>query len=403
MTCKNKIIAAVVAVALILACSVGHYVSLRQDIWDIINTPLASPEYYTPKSYSNYQEALTNAEEIAADLFAEEQEIDDAAEELQRSIDGLLKYADKEPLQQVLDAAAELDSAYYIPISWQPVAEALAKANAVMQDKNAVDDDVLNVIQEIDTAVNGLVGKPDKTELSEQYNTAAAIDTSIYRPSTVSILSAALSNANSILENENAIDTDVNSAVSELEKAVAGLDLIPDKTELQSAIDDAANYAEETYTTVTYKALQEALVSAKTVVTNDDSTQAQVDEALATLTDSIDGLVKSTKCVWRISTYLHKTATNHVGNSWSSGVFYNGEQVRGSFEVTAREGSGITITGKAVENDKIPDVGSGSVYLTLKDGNEAETTFYVRENRGRYAGNRAVWVLEVSCEIIERV
>jgi hypothetical protein len=84
-------------------------------------------------------------------------------------------------------------------------------------------------------------------------------------------------------------------------------------------------------------------------------------------------------------------------------VFYNGKQVYGSFEVTARRGSSITITGKAVENDKVPDVGSGRVYLTLKDGNGAKTTFYVRENRGRYAGNRAVWVLEVSCEIIARV
>lgn len=403
MTCKNKIIAAVVAVVLILACFVGHYVSLRQDIWDIIDTPLASPGYYTPKSYFYYKKALTNAEKITADPFAREQEIDKAAKELQLGIDLLLKCADKEPLQQVLDTTAELDSAYYIPLSWQPVAAAIEKADAIMQDENAVDTDVLNVIREIDAAVNGLVGKPDKTELSEQYNTAAAIDTSIYRPSTVSILSAVLSNANSILENENAIDTDVNGAVSELEKAVSGLDIIPDKTELQSAIDDAAKYEEKTYTTVTYKALQEALASAMAVASNDDSTQEQVDEALAAILDSIDGLVKSTKCVWRIFTSLHKTATNHVGNSWSYGVFYNGEQVRGSFEVTAREGSGITITGKAVENDNIPDVGSGRVYLTLKDGNEAETTFYVRENRGRYAGNRAVWVLEVSCEISERV
>ena len=65
-------------------------------------------------------------------------------------------------------------------------------------------------------------------------------------------------------------------------------------------------------------------------------------------------------------------------------MYYKGDLMNGNFEVTAKEGSTIKITGKAIEHDNVPDVGSGSVSLVLQDGNEAETTFYVRENRGKY-------------------
>ena len=401
---RQKAIAVVsIIVILVLVCLVGKYVTLRQEIWGIMNTDLYAPEYYTPKSYANYQKQLDAAKNITSELFAEEWEIDYAARELQYSIKALLKYADKEPLQQVMDDIADLDAAAYIPISWEPLSVAVTAANTVMQNENAVDEDVLNAIQKIDVAIDGLIVKPDKTELQEDYTFAAGIDTSSYRPSTVSVLSEALSNAKAVLDNENSVEVDVESAISKIKSAVSGLDFIPDKTELLSVIDDAGSYLEEKYTTATYTVFQKTLDEARNIASNKDSTQNQVDSVIIRLCSAIDSLEKSTKCVWRISPYLHKVETNHVGNSWSSAVFYNGEQVRGSFEVTAREGAGVTLSAKAVENDKIPDVGYGSVYLTLKDENEAATTFYVRENRGRYAGNRAVWVLEVSCEIIERI
>lgn len=403
MNRKSKIIAAFVAVVLILTFSVGNFVGLRKDIWEIINTPVNNPEYYTPKSYGDYQETLDLAKEITSDPFAKDSEIDDVAEALQCSIDALQKAADKEPLQKIIEVTSEIDPICYIPISWEPVAEALGAANIVMQDKNAVDEDVLTVTNKLDDAVSGLIPKPDKAELIDVYSRAACIDTRIYRPSTVSALSVSLLNAKAILDNENAVESDVNAAVSELTKAVSGLEHIPDKTELQFIIDTAADYSEEKYTTATYKVFQEALASALEIASDDDMTQNQVDSSIVSLNNAINGLSKSTKCIWRISPRLRRIETNHVGNSWSSGVFFNGQEVYGSFEVTAPEGAGITITGKAVENDKIPDVGTGRVYLVLKDGNVAEATFYVRENRGRYAGNCAVWVLEVSCEIIERV
>lgn len=405
MIWKKKIMAAIVVAVIVIAYAAGSYGSMRQEIRDICDTPVQPEEYYTPLSYAAYQDALADAQEIALDLFAGARAIDDAAYALQDSIDALKMRADKEPLQQVLDTAAELVAVKnsFLPSSWEPVADALAAAELVMADENAVDADVLVAINQIDAVVKELIAKPDKTELTDRYNEAAGIDTSVYRPSTVRALKEVLSSVENVLDNENAAEEDVKRASTQLAQAVSELDLVPDKSELEAAIEAAEKYEEEKYTTVTYNALQDAIDNATSIINNDDAAKKQVDAVLTALNKAVEGLQMSTTCVWEISFYLQKTATNHVGNSWSKGVFYQGEQVWSGFEVTAREGAGITLIGKAVENDNIPDVGSGSVYLILKDGNEAETTFYVRENRGRYAGNCAVWDLEVSCELIERI
>ena len=177
----------------------------------------------------------------------------------------------------------------------------------------------------------------------------------------------------------------------------------PDKTALSNLIRQAKSFKEEKYTTASYNALKDAIPDAEKVYKNNNATTSEVTAATTTLQKMIGKLKISTKCIWLISPTLRKTATNHVGDDWSSGVFYNEEQVRGNFEVTAQEGVSITIIGKAIEHDNVPDVGSGSLSLVLRDGNVAEITFYVRENRGRYSGNCAVWVLVVSCELIERV
>ena len=104
-----------------------------------------------------------------------------------------------------------------------------------------------------------------------------------------------------------------------------------------------------------------------------------------------------------IAVTLTCTDKNHVGNDWRTKITYNGSSVYETFAVTASEGSSIVLTGQATENDNIPDTGSGTLQLTLRNGASASTTFYVRENRGRYSGYQATWVLKAHCEISERI
>ena len=398
---RNKLLSFVIAIILVSAMFTGC--ANTEEMQTLLAVQIEDASLYTPKSYAAYLQAVETATAIADKSIAFQSEVDAAANSLRDSIDGLTLRADKTGLIQAKEDALKIDTAQYLPISCSALNDAISNAATVIGDDNASESDVTSAINAINKATTGLIFRPDKASLVEKHTEAEAIDTSPYLAASVEPLTAAIANANAAINNANATLDDVNTAIQKIDTAIAGLELKPDKTALSDLINKANAFKEEKYTTVTYNVLKEAIPRAEKVNNNSEATQAEVTSAIAFLQEAVDGLVKSKKCVWRISTSLRKTATNHVGNDWSSGVYYKGDLMNGSFEVTAKEGSTIKITGKAVEHDNVPDVGSGSVSLVLRDGNEAETTFYVRENRGKYSGNRAVWVLVVSCVLVERV
>lgn len=374
-----------------------------EELAQVIATPVGNANEYTPASYSAYVEALSAAKEIENNKFASQDEVDTATQDLRNAIDGLTPPADKTELVVAQSAAKEINLDQYLPVSCEGLNAAIESAKTIIDDANASDDDVKEGINQIELAKDALILRPDKTLLTEKYDEAINTDTTIYLTTSVKPFTEASNRAKTVIEDDNATQSDVDGAISALDAATAELELKPDKTNLGALIEKANSAEEEKYTTVSYNALQTAIPLAKTVFNNEEATQSEVDAATTALQEKVDGLVKCTKCVWEITFSLRKTATNHVGNDWSSGVFYNGDQVRSGFEVTAREGSSISLKGKAVENDNVPDVGTGTLSLKLTDGNSSGIEFYVRENRGRYSGYCATWELTASCKLIERV
>ena len=80
---------------------------------------------------------------------------------------------------------------------------------------------------------------------------------------------------------------------------------------------------------------------------------------------------------------------NHVGNEWFWEAKANskGQDRNDTVHLSVKA---VTLSATVVEQDKIPDVGRGSLRVT-KSG-EYELEVIVRENRGRYSGNTARWV-----------
>lgn len=95
-------------------------------------------------------------------------------------------------------------------------------------------------------------------------------------------------------------------------------------------------------------------------------------------------------------------SNNHVGNSWSKKVTFNGKTVSAgsSKTITLKAKDTVKIVCKATENDKIPDVGTGTLTFKvsdLKSGKNTKTKYvYVTENRGRYSGKQAKWKFTVT-------
>ncbi len=88
-------------------------------------------------------------------------------------------------------------------------------------------------------------------------------------------------------------------------------------------------------------------------------------------------------------------SNNHVGNEWGKYVICNGKEIESGDTVTVPSGSAVRLEAVVMEHDNVPDSGVGEVILSGFDRIQGQTQIVVCENRGRYAGNRAVW--EFTC------
>lgn len=94
---------------------------------------------------------------------------------------------------------------------------------------------------------------------------------------------------------------------------------------------------------------------------------------------------------------------NSVGNEWGYGIKYNDQSIKSGCTITKTAIAAMEITAFAIEYDSYNDRGSADVIFGFLEVGEKETqnvTVTVRENRGRYSGNTAKWVFEITVERI---
>ena len=399
---NRKTIIIVVAVVLIL-CVLFPQSADKAELNSLISSSIESAEQYTPVTYDGYIEALEEAKDVCDKRSASQEDVDNATVKLKNAIDGLMLRADKTDLIDAYNNATSIDVSKYMLVTVDELNHALDNAKSIMENENATSSEVEVCLIDLQKAIDGLSEKPDKTELVEEYRQALLLDVTQYLSSTVTAFSDAIDAAKMVIDNEGATTKEVDEALISLREAKDGLSLKPDKTAFKALVDNAEGYSDEKYTTASYNVLQTALDTVRNVLEDEQATQNEVDQATSVLQEAVDGMVKSTKCVWNVSVRLTMLDNEGIGHEWTSSITYGGEEVYGNFEVVAAEGSNITIKGSATEEDKKPDRGSGSVSLKLTDGNSNATTFNVKENAGRNAGKKAVWELEVSCVFVERV
>jgi len=103
--------------------------------------------------------------------------------------------------------------------------------------------------------------------------------------------------------------------------------------------------------------------------------------------------------IYQLTFTEKKISNDHVVNDWSFTYTHNGQIIESgytiiqSLEIFTFQSIGVEIR----ENDKIDDVGSGTLAVAICDGSSGKTTVTVTETDGRYKGNTAVW--EITCEV----
>lgn len=109
---------------------------------------------------------------------------------------------------------------------------------------------------------------------------------------------------------------------------------------------------------------------------------------------------RPTSAIYRVTASFDMDYNDHVGNDWSYYASVNGVRIKdGGSTITCKAGKPITVYAKCVEDDTYPDVGENTYEFTppasyIGDTFYASVGVVVTEDRGRYAGNTAKFIVQ---------
>ena len=215
-------------------------------------------EDYTEESFAALTAAIVVAEEILADEEATEEQVNNALDILQTAIDELDAIEEPTPepepetdvseLKEAVEEAEGYDAEEYTEASFAALVAALDKAEAVLANEEATQEEVDTALEELDTAIEGLeeVVEPtpepepevEKSDLENAIATAVDYDAEDYTEASFAALTVAVETAEAVLENEKATQDEVDTALEDLESAIAGLEKDEPKTETPTEDED---------------------------------------------------------------------------------------------------------------------------------------------------------------------
>ena len=129
----------------------------------------------------------------------------------------------KEHLISLVEKIGALESNDYITDTWNKLQVVLAKANGVIADENAMEEEVSKTYDELIRSFLELRLKPSKDRLEDLINKAEGLDSNKYTNESWSVLVTKLNSAKVVLANDDATEEEVISAERELKVALDGL------------------------------------------------------------------------------------------------------------------------------------------------------------------------------------
>ena len=186
----------------------------------------ANLENVVPAVVEEFNAALENAQTVYANENATQEEVDNAFTRL-ASVMHMLEFfkGDKELLQKLVDQINDLVEEEYIPSTWQAMLPALQEANGVLDNVNAMQEEVDEVYSELVRAFVNLRLKPNKDILNELINKANRLNRENYSVTSLKGLDVEIEKATVVLNDPEAIKEEVEKAVADLTKVLAGLEI----------------------------------------------------------------------------------------------------------------------------------------------------------------------------------
>ena len=184
----------------------------------------ADLENVVPAVVKEFNEALANAKDVFDNAGATQDEVDNAFTRLANVMQMLEFYqGDKAALQKMADQIADLTASDYIESTWNAMLPALNKANDVLDNENAMQEEVDEVYTQLVKAFLDLRLKPNKDLLNDLINKANGLKEANYTAGSWKVMNEALNEAKAVLDDPEATKQEVANAKSALTKAMAGL------------------------------------------------------------------------------------------------------------------------------------------------------------------------------------
>ena len=196
---------------------------------------------------NNFNNARTAAEDIlaraqAGDPSLTQEMVDISWQNLIKAMQHLsFKQGDKTDLQKVVDMAKTLDLSEYLDEGQQVFADALAAAEAVLKDGDAMQDEVDQSWRGLLKAMSELRLKPNKNALKDLINEANGMSTEGADEETIAVFQNALAAAMSVYDDEQATEEEVMTAEEGLQAALDQLHAAVGDTEDPDNSGDEGN------------------------------------------------------------------------------------------------------------------------------------------------------------------
>ncbi|MEG1002767.1 MAG: Ig-like domain-containing protein [Clostridium sp.] len=182
-------------------------------------------EGVVPKVVKAFKDALKASEGVYSNENATLEEVDTAFKNLMNAIHMLeFKQGDKKELQRLVNIIKELNKEEFINSTWKSLESALNDGIKVLNDENAMQDEVNKSFDKLMKAYLDLRLKPNKSKLEALINEVKNMDLSKYTEKSVKKLKNELDNATKVLNNEEATEKDVDNAINKLRASLDSLE-----------------------------------------------------------------------------------------------------------------------------------------------------------------------------------
>ncbi|MCR1961608.1 family 20 glycosylhydrolase [Thomasclavelia cocleata] len=257
------------------------------------NVTEADLENVVPAVVTEFNAALEEARAILANDNATQEEVDASFARLATAMHMLefLK-GDKAELQDLVDSTAELVEGNYTEESWSALQEALTNANTVLNNENAMQEEVNEAYDNLQAAINGLEEAEvvDKSLLEAMVNKVLGLEEDKYIASSWQAMLPDLEAAQEVLTNEKATQAEVDEACDALTRGYLNLRLKPNKDLLQGLINKANGLNAASYTANTWAVVENEVIKAQEVLEDPEASEAEVKAAEKALTKALEGL-----------------------------------------------------------------------------------------------------------------